>query len=119
MISANKLEDNILQYTIDGEVNDNDIDVFNTILKAMSSKQKTILLLGEIKNLTNIDALKNYLLSHGVSKFMTKKLKKYVLICDKEVQDFFKSVNAMYFKNIQIEYFRSDQRDLALAAVRA
>ena len=44
MISANKLENNILQYTIDGEVNDNDIDVFNTILRAMSSKQKSILL---------------------------------------------------------------------------
>ena len=119
MISANKLEDNILQYTIDGDVNDNDIDVFNTILKAMSSKQKKIFLIGEIRNVTNIDAIKNYLRNNGVSKVMTKKLKKYVLICDKEVQEFFKSINALYFKNIQIEFFRSDQRDLALAAVRA
>ena len=119
MISANKLEDNILQYTIDGEVNDNDMDVFTVMLRAMSSKQKSILLIGEIKNMTNIDAIKNYLLSHGASKFMTKKLKKYVLICNLEVQEFFKSINALYFKNIQIEFFRLDQRELALAAVRA
>jgi len=49
---------------------------------------------------------------------MTKKLKKYVLICDAEVQEFFRSVNTLYFKNIQIEFFRFDQRELALAAVR-
>ena len=117
MISANKLENNILQYTIDGEVNDNDIDVFNTILRAMSSKQKSILLIGEIRNMTNIDAIKNYLRNNGVSKAMTKKLKKYVLICDAEVQEFFRSMNTLYFKNIQIEFFRLDQRELALAAV--
>ena len=118
MISANKLENNILQYTIDGEVNDNDIDVFNNILRAMSSKQKSILLIGEIRNMTNIDAIKNYLRNNGVSKAMTKKLKKYVLICDAEVQEFFRSMNTLYFKNIQIEFFRLDQRELALAAVR-
>jgi len=118
MISANRLEGDILQYTIDGEVNDNDIDVFSTILRAMSSKQKCILLIGEIKNMTNVDAIKNYLISNGVSKVMTKKLKKYVLICDAEVQEFFRSMNTLYFKNIQIEFFRSDQRELALAAVR-
>ena len=113
MISANKLEDNILQYTIDGEVNDNDIDVFNTILRAMSSRQKSILLIGEIRNMTNIDAIKNYLRNNGVSKVITKKLKKYVLICDAEVQEFFRSMNTLYFKNIQIEFFRLDQRELA------
>ena len=119
MISANKLEGNILQYTIDGEVNDNDIDVFNVMIRAMSSKQKSILLLGEIKNMTNVDAIKNYLRNNGASKIMTKKLKKYVLICNMEVQEFFKSINALYFKNVEIEFFRLDQRDLALAAVRA
>lgn len=119
MISANKLEDGILEYIIDGELSDNDVDVFNTILKAMSSRQKTILLLGEIKNMTNLDALKKYLVNNGVSKFMTKKLKKYVLICDFEVQEFFKSINAQYFNNIQIQFFRKDQRALALAAVRS
>lgn len=119
MISANKLDDDILQYTIDGELTDNDVDVFNTILRAMSSRQKSVLLFGEIKNMTNLDSLKNYLLNNGVSKFMTKKLKKYVLICDFEVQEFFKSINAQYFNNIQIEFFRQDQKALALAAVRS
>ena len=66
----------------------------------------------------NIDAIKNYLRNNGVSKVMTKKLKKYVLICDAEVQEFFRSMNTLYFKNIQIEFFRLDQRELALAAVR-
>lgn len=119
MISANKLEDNILQYTIDGDVNDNDMDIFKIMLRAMSSKQKSIALIGEIKNMTNIDAVKKYLLSGGASKFLTKKLKKYVLICDLEIQDFFKSINEKYFKNITIEFFTSDQRELALAAVRS
>ncbi len=118
MISANKLEDNVLEYTIDGEVNDNDIDVFSVMLRAMVRNQKSIVLLGEIKNMTNIDAIKKYLVVNSRSNFLTKKLKKYVLICDAEIQEFFKSVNAKYFKNIQIEFFRSDQRELALAAVR-
>lgn len=119
MISANKLENDILQYTIDGDLNENDMDIFATILKAMTSNQKSLILYGEIKNLTNLESIKKYFLNNGIAKSMRKKLKKYILICDTEVKELFETIHQRYFKNIHIEYFTQDQRELALAAVRS